>query len=432
MRRVTYLFAAMALIATACSSTPGTTSTAPGATTTAVTSAATAATSTTTGGVETPTTTTEGGGGVEGILAALPPELAVLYTGYQGELSESVYADFGPVEGPWKICHSESFQGNPWRIAVTNELERLVNGLKAAGKVSSFELSDSNMDVTLQITQVQTFIDEGCTVITMFPGSATGLNGVIAKAYEAGIPVVTFEGAATSPFALNVDSNWYRWAFDMATGIGERVGEGNIIAVEGIAGHPLVAQQAAGRIDALANYPGIKVVAKVHGDWTPTTTKNVILQALATNPAEVAAVWTTGSETKLIAQAFVESGRDVPLVTGSISGDALGYWKQNPDKYRFYGNAVLPLVTAQSGFRVMVRLLEGQGPKLNTLLRPLPEVTQADLGDWWAPCMTPDSATMFPRPPSDPLPDSLLDAYFVAGRPTTPPFDYSATPSPCG
>ena len=172
-------------------------------------------------------------------------------------------------------------------------------------------------------------------------------------------------------------------------------------------------------------------MATVHGDWTPTTTKNVILQTLATNPAEVAAVWSSGSETKLIEEAFVESGREVPLVTGSLSGDALGYWTQNPDKYRFYGNAVLPVPWAQSGFRVMVRLLEGQGPKLNTLVRILPEVTQADLGDWWAPCMTPDSASIFPLGPSDPLPDSLLDAYFWNGAPT-PPFDYSATPSPCG
>ena len=54
-------------------------------------------------------------------------------------------------------------------------------------------------------------------------------------------------------------------------------------------------------------------------------------------------MWTSGSESRLVTEAFDEAGRDVPLVTGSISGDGLGYWNENPDGYRFTGNAVLPL-----------------------------------------------------------------------------------------
>jgi ribose transport system substrate-binding protein len=168
----------------------------------------------------------------------------------------------------------------------------------------------------------------------------------------------------------------------------------------------------------------------VNGDWTPTTTKNVILQTLATNPAEVDAVWTSGSESRLVAEAFQESGREVPLVTGSISGDGLGYWRENPDGYRFTGNAVLPVPTANSAFRIAMRTLEGQGPKLNTLLVDLPKVTQADLPAWARDCMTPDSATVFPVAPADPYPEDVLDAYFENGA-ATPPYDYATTPDPC-
>ena len=110
----------------------------------------------------------------------------------------------------------------------------------------------------------------------------------------------------------------------------------------------------------------------VNGNWTANVTKTVVLQTLATNPAPIDAVWTTGSESRVVAEAFAEAGRPAPLITGSITGDALGYWKANPDKYRFEGNAVLPGWTAQTLYRVGLRMLEGQKPKLNVLLDPDP------------------------------------------------------------
>jgi ribose transport system substrate-binding protein len=43
---------------------------------------------------------------------------------------------------------------------------------------------------------------------------------------------------------------------------------------------------------------------------------------------------------------------------------------------------------------------------------PIPTVHGADLAKWYEPCMTPDAVSTFPVPPSDPMPDALLGAYF--------------------
>ena len=102
--------------------------------------------------------------------------------------------------------------------------------------------------------------------------------------------------------------------------LGEELGEGNIIVVEGIAGHPIVPQQAEGLAAALADYPGINVVATVNGDWTPTTTKSVVTQTLATNPADIDGVWTSGSETVLVTEAF-SAGYDGVIMIGCKFGD---------------------------------------------------------------------------------------------------------------
>jgi ribose transport system substrate-binding protein len=367
----------------------------------------------------------------ESIISALPANLAELYPNYPGEVVPAELPELAAGEGPWKMCHSESYQGNPWRIAMSAELQRLANEFIDAGILSEWKQTDANGDVPLQITQMQAFIDEGCDIITTVPGSTTGLDEVIDKAWEAGIPVVTISGAATNPRAFNVDWNWWRWGNDMGNAIADEIGSGNIIVVEGIAGAPIVAMEAEGLDAALAENPGLNVIATVNGDWTPTTTKSVVLQTLATNPAEVDAVWTTGSESRLVTEAFVESGRPVPLVTGSISGDGLGYWHEHPDGYRFTGDAVLPVLTANPGFRTAIRILEGQGPKLNTLLFELPKVTQDDLAGWYSDCMTSDSASIFPISPTDPYPDTYMDPYFENPAPTEP-YDYATTPDPCG
>lgn len=366
----------------------------------------------------------------ENLLAGLPANLTALYDGDTDNLQPSAYDNFKMPAKPWKWCHSESYQGNPWRVALTNELKRLVDVYKAAGAVSDFELSDSNGDTSRQIAQIRAFIDKKCSIITSVAGSATGLNDAIEAAYKAGIPFVTISSSVTSPYAINVDSNYSRWGYEMAAAIVKDLkGKGNVLMVEGIAGAPIVAQERAGAEKAFKG-TGIKEVRSVNGNWTANVTKTVVLQALATTPQKIDAVWTTGSESRVVAEAFAEAKRPQPLITGSTSGDALGYWKAHPDGYRFDGHGVLPGWNSQALFRVSVRLLEGQQPKMNTLLIPIPAIHQADLPKWYKACMTPDAVSVFPAPPTDPTPEKELDNYFK--KPTAiANYKYSDMPDPC-
>jgi ribose transport system substrate-binding protein len=366
----------------------------------------------------------------ENLLEGLPDNLKPLYEGATDTLQPSAYDNFKMPAAPWKWCHSESYQGNPWRVSLTNELKRLVDVYKKAGKVSDFELSDSNSDTSRQIAQIRAFIDKKCSIITAVAGSSTGLNDAIEAAYKAGIPVVTISSSVTSPYAINVDSNYARWGYDMANSIKTALGDkGNVLMVEGIAGAPIVALERAGAEKAFKG-SGIKEVRSVNGNWTANVTKTAVLQALATTPQKIDAVWTTGSESRVVAEAFAEANRPQPLITGSISGDALGYWKAHPDGYRFEGQAVLPGWNAQALFRVAVRLLEGQQPRLGTLLIPIPAVHQDDLGKWYKACMTPAAVSVFPSPPTDPVSAKDLDAYFKKPA-AIADYNYADAPDPC-
>lgn len=163
--------------------------------------------------------------------ATLPAEVQALYLGVEETIQPSAYDNFGPVKQPWKWCHSESYQGNPWRVSVTRELERLVDLYKAKGWISDFEMSDSNGDTGQQIAQIRAFIDKKCSIITSFAGSSTALNEVIEASFKAGIPFVTGAGAVTSPYAINVDSNYVKFGYDVAKGVVEGIGgKGNVYA----------------------------------------------------------------------------------------------------------------------------------------------------------------------------------------------------------
>gem|GEM_PF-482030 len=363
------------------------------------------------------------------LLRQLPAPLRALYAGDTANLQPSAYDAFRPVPKPWRWCHSESYQGNPWRVAVTAELRRLAGQFKASGLVSSFEVSNSNGDVSQQIAQIRAFIDKKCSIITSIAGSVTGLNGAIEAAYKAGIPFVTQTSSVSSPYAINVDQNYVQWGADMARAIVEQLhGTGRVLMVAGIPGQPIDALERQGAMSVF-DKSHVRVVRTVNGNWTANVTKSVVLQALASLPQRIDAVWTAGSEVRVIAEDFALAGRPQPLITGSITGDMLGYAKAHPD-LRFYGTALGPSWMAQTLFRVGVRVLEGQEPKLNTLLTPLPVVTRADLPAWTRSCMTAASTSVFPIAPADPMPEATMDGYFRKPAPL-PGYDYAQTPDPC-
>ncbi|KQY16783.1 ribose ABC transporter substrate-binding protein [Rhizobium sp. Root73] len=363
-------------------------------------------------------------------LQALPENARALYTDAV-DVGPARFADFKAPAKPWRWCHSESYMGNPWRVTFNDELARLVNGAKEAGDVSEFIVSDSNGDTTQQISQIRSFIETGCSVITTIAGSSTALNTVIEDAYKAGIPVITSAGAVTTPTAINVMHNQNLWGYQMGKGIAQALPNGGtILQVEGISGHPLVQQENDGLEKAVAESGHLTVARKVSGEWTGTTTKSAVLQALATTPQQIDAVWSTGSEARFIAEAFQQAGRPLPLIAASISGDALGYWHENQDAFKFYGGEVSPHVAAQNAFRVALRVVSGQKPIVNTIIAPMPTITQADLPTWYKDCMKPDSAAIFPIPPQDPFQEDLLNAYFTNGE-ATPLYDFSKVPASC-
>jgi ribose transport system substrate-binding protein len=367
------------------------------------------------------------------VVSSLPSSLQAFYQGTPDSIHKSVYANSAATKTPWKLCFEDAYEGNAWRIAVRTQLQGLASLFEKKGLVSSFSYSVSNSSPTLENSQLHAFIDQHCSLILLTAGSSTGDNSSIADAHSKGIPVVAFNNYVSSPDAQVVDQPFYLWGKQMAQAIATRLhGKGTVIMLQGIAGESVAVEENAGADAVWKQYPGLKIIT-AYGNWTPSVTSSAILQAIGTNSGTIDAVWTTGSEAWYVAQAFQKAGRPIPYITSSPAGNTLALIKSDPSKYgpKLFGQATVPVPVADYAFDVAVRVLEGQRPRISPIMFPLSPWVGTDVSAWTASCMTQGSEAPFPVPPTAPLTENQIGAYFSAPKAVSP-YSYGSTlPKAC-
>ncbi|MGO5115385.1 substrate-binding domain-containing protein [Candidatus Avoscillospira sp. LCP25S3_F1] len=103
----------------------------------------------------------------------------------EGESTE----DSGTTEEKYIIGMSQCNLGEPWRVAMNNQIAA------AAEEYPMFEViySDAAQDNSKQIADIQNFIQMGVDLIIASPNEAKPLTNVIKEAYDAGIPVILLD-----------------------------------------------------------------------------------------------------------------------------------------------------------------------------------------------------------------------------------------------
>lgn len=370
------------------------------------------------------------------LIAGVPTLDRVEYQNYQDSVLPSAYAHFTPPAKPWKFCFSDAYEGNPWRVRARHVAERMVSNWQRMdlAKGSLFTAVPANSDVPTQINQIRSMINSGCNAIVAYLASTKGFAGVIQQAYQKHIVFVSMDGDPGSPYAENTGSNNFTLGAQLAQAVVKKLGgKGNVVMQDGIAGSPVTTAENAGARAVFSKNSGIHVIAEVNGDWTPSVGKTSMLNVLATHPQPIDGVWATGLTSAAIGDAFAQTHRPFPkIVEGSASGFELGWWHEHFGQIDEVHAAILPEAEIHLGFRVAMRILSGQRPKINTILQNVPLVAKSQFGKWWKPCMTSSATTTYPVAPTDPQPESVLDQFFSNGH-GTPGYSYKKLSlNPCG
>ncbi|HEY4602796.1 MAG TPA: substrate-binding domain-containing protein [Blastococcus sp.] len=177
-----------------------------------------------------------------------------------------------------------------WMAGITNAAKA------AADKYDDVELqvAEGTNDVSTQISQVETFINDGVDAIVLLPFDGAALTPVAQKAMDAGIPVINVDREFDSPFAARATilGDNYGMGVSAGTYVCSRLGDkpdAVVAEIAGIDSLPLTQDRSRGFADALADC-GLKVSNRVAAEFTVESGEEAASNLLQAAP-KIDAIW---------------------------------------------------------------------------------------------------------------------------------------------
>ena len=171
-----------------------------------------------------------------------------------------------------------------------------------------------------QIQQIDSLVKTGIDLLIVAPNQVSTISSAIDRAYDKGIPVIVFERKTnTKKYTAYMGADNYEMGHLMGEYVATRLNErGRIIEVMGLKGSSPAIERHNGFRDAVAQHPGIQVVATLQGDWTEPTAYNTVKQWIDRNKGDkIDLVFGMNDRTAMGARkAFEEAGEALPLFCG--------------------------------------------------------------------------------------------------------------------
>ena len=230
-------------------------------------------------------------------------------------------------------------------------------------------VAEGTNDANLQISQIETFINDGVDVIVLLPTDGAALTEVAIQAMEAGIPVINVDREFSSPDAARVTLLGDNYGMGQSAGqyICERLeGESDAVIAEiaGIDSLPLTQDRSRGFAEALENC-GLEVSNRVAAEFTVQSGEAVTSQLLSAAP-EIDAIWNHDDDQGIGVLAAIENAnRDEFFLVGGAGSRNMMDLIQSGDSV-VEATVIYPHTQAADGIR-LARLV-GQGRAMSDLV----------------------------------------------------------------
>jgi ribose transport system substrate-binding protein len=356
--------------------------------------------------------------GASAALALLPAAQRDQFLGYSGPVFKSAWTDWKPAHaGPYKIGIAFGPLFNPTQHVLLASLQRELRAVPGVGTVISKVPND--LAIAAQLQQYQSLVQQDVDLIVLEPIAPKPFVAAIDAAAKKGIPTLTVAGAVPTANGVDIGANTVADAAALATRLVTVMGgKGTVLDVEGIPGYGFSDDSLTGYHAVFEGCPGIEVVGKVVGQYSPPVAKAQTLQFLSTNPTKVTGVTTPGSSWAAVRDAFKQVGRPIPpIIDPSASVAGLVYWRDHSSEYKGVASAGLVPWLAQSMRIAVTHMLDGDGPLVSSILLKAPVLTEADLDAVIPAGATADStepSAAAPGTPGEPTEESLAP-WFKSG-----------------
>jgi ribose transport system substrate-binding protein len=235
---------------------------------------------------------------------------------YKPLTAETKYFQWPAKPGPYRIALVNGFIANDWRVQMIKVAKAYADQPEVAKDIKEFKVISVGEDIAAQIAAANNFIDQGFDAIIVNANNSSAFGGVVRKANEAGVVLLSFDNVIDDPMniQINVDQ----------TGLGRTAGEfllketkadpANFLFVRGPAGQPVDIARANGFADAIAT-SGRKVnVTEVVGNWAPGDGQKVTADAIAAGGMFDGIYVEGGSQGA--AQAMLDAGKFIVPMSG--------------------------------------------------------------------------------------------------------------------
>lgn len=151
---------------------------------------------------------------------------------------------------------------------------------------TDYQQLDGQNKVEVQVSLMDTLINEKASVIFLQPIDSVALGPSIKKARRRGIAVITLNIDAAEEHAAHVEMNHYYGAMDIAKEMGNRMGgKGKVAILNAPPGIIIRDQRTNGFIDGMKkHHPGIEIAADQVADWSRKKAQDVFSNILTAQP----------------------------------------------------------------------------------------------------------------------------------------------------
>lgn len=258
----------------------------------------------------------------------------------------------------FKIGLSNGWVGSEWRTQMIEEAQAAAQAWGEQGVEIELVVQSSDVDAQGQVGAVRNMINEGVNAIIINPNSPTAFDPIFAQAKEAGILIVATDAEVSSPDAIYVGIDQTDYGRKGCAWLAETLnGQGKVVTINGVAGHPANEMRATGCREALAAHPGIEVVNEANANWDQAQGQQTMQNLLATYP-DINGVYVQDGMAAGAWRAIEAAGKTGDIAaTGEVRKDFLDLWSAG--KYNSAASVNPPGVMA-SALNVAVLALQGR------------------------------------------------------------------------
>ncbi|MEI4270411.1 substrate-binding domain-containing protein [Klenkia sp. LSe6-5] len=225
-------------------------------------------------------------------------------------------------------------------------------------------VAEGTNDVSAQISQVETFINDGVDAIVLLPFDGAAMTPIALEAMQAGIPVINVDREFSDPNAARVTVLGDNYGMGISAGqyVCSQLGDqpdAVVAEVAGIDSLPLTQDRSQGFADALAEC-GLDVDNRVAAEFTVESGEEVTANLLQAAP-QIDAIWNHDDDQGIgVLAAITNAGRDEFFMVGG-AGSANAMRSIQAGDSVLQATVIYPASQAADGVRLARLLAQDKG-----------------------------------------------------------------------